>query len=274
VGWCCCGLVLLWAGLSRANTPHQTGRVTGERTYPVLPCPDLDEALDFYRALGFAVTFVQHRPYGAAVVARDDIHIHLASIAGFDPEASYTSVIITVPDPGALHQSFTEGLRSAYGKVPVAGIPRLLRPRRKAGTATGFTVVDVGGNWLRFYRTPNPGGDEPENDTLTTAPRDAYTEENEPVHTGLARVIDVAARQGDARGDDEQAIRVLDAGLLRHPDAPPADRFEAILYRAELKLRAGRDTAPDLALAQALLESHTLGDVAEQRLAELRQSMP
>jgi hypothetical protein len=83
-----------------------------------------------------------------------------------------------------------------------------------------------------------------------------------------------AARQGDARGDDEQAIRVLDAGLLRHPDAPPADRFEAILYRAELKLRAGHDAVSDLDLAQALLETHTLGDVAEQRLAELRQSTP
>jgi hypothetical protein len=83
-----------------------------------------------------------------------------------------------------------------------------------------------------------------------------------------------AAGQGDAREDDEQAIRVLDAGLFRHPDAPPADRFEAILYRAELKLRAGHDAASDLDLAQALLETHTLGDVAEQRLAELRQSTP
>jgi catechol 2,3-dioxygenase-like lactoylglutathione lyase family enzyme len=248
--------------------------VTGERTYAVLPCPDLDEALEFYRALGFAVTFVQHRPYGAAVVAREDIHIHLASIAGFDPEASYASVIVTVPDPESLHASFAQGLREVFGRVPVGGIPRLLRPRRKAGTATCFTVVDVGGNWLRFYRTPSPSGDEPETDAQAAAPRKPYVEEDEPVHAGLERVIDVAARQGDARGDDEQAIRVLDAGLLRHPDAHPADRFEAILYRAELKLRTGHDAASDLALAQALLETDALGDVAEQRLAELRQSMP
>jgi RNA polymerase sigma-70 factor (ECF subfamily) len=54
------------------------GRVedmTGERSYPVLPCPDLDEALEFYRALGFEVTFSQRRPYPCAVVAREDLHI-------------------------------------------------------------------------------------------------------------------------------------------------------------------------------------------------------
>ena len=40
------------------------------------------------------------------------------------------------------------------GAVPLKGIRRL-RPRRKQGTVSGFTLVDVGGNWLRFYR---PGG--------------------------------------------------------------------------------------------------------------------
>jgi hypothetical protein len=41
------------------------------------------------------------------------------------------------------------GLRAAYGKLPVTGIPRITRPRRKQGAAGGFTVVDPGGNWLR-----------------------------------------------------------------------------------------------------------------------------
>lgn len=155
--------------------------VSGERTHPVLPCADLDEAVVFYNALGFALTYHQRRPNPYAVVELDDIAIHLSGIEGFDPATSYASVIITVPKLERLHRSFKEGLRASFGKVPIKGIPRLLPPRRKAGTATGFSAVDVGGNWLRFYATG--------------------ASEDEVPRTGLGRVIDVAARQGDAHGD-------------------------------------------------------------------------
>jgi hypothetical protein len=220
--------------------------VAGERSYAVLPYPDLDEALTFYTALGFEVTFHQRRPYPAAVVARDDLHIHLSGIDGFEPANSYASVIITVPDPAALRESFAAGLKQEFGKIPTAGIPRMLSVRRKAGTATGFTIVDPGGNWLRFYRA-----DASEDDA------------EDQSRTGLARVVDVAARQGDARGDTEQAIAVLDAGMLRHPDAPAAERWEALLYRAELKERMGADASEDLGAAEALAREHNLGE--EQR---------
>lgn len=139
---------------------------------------------------------------------------------------------------------FTAGLRARFGKVPVTGIPRLLPPRRKAGTATGFSVVDVGGNGLRLYRA---GSSE-----------DDVTERR----SGLGRVMEVAARQGDARGDDAQAIAVLDAGLVRFPDAPPVEVFEALLYRAELKARTGADPTSDLDAAGALLAEHELGEQA------------
>ncbi|MFB2596160.1 hypothetical protein ACEXQE_00050 [Herbiconiux sp. P17] len=207
-----------------------------------------DDALAFYGALGFTVSFHQRRPYPCGVVKLDDIAIHLSAIDGFDPATSYGSAIITVAEPGERHDAFKAGLRELYGRVPVKGIPRLLPPRRKAGTATGFSVVDVGGNWLRFYRE---GSSE-----------DEATERR----SGLGRVIDVAARQGDARGDDAQAIAVLDAGLIRYPDAPPIEVFEALLYRVELKVRTGADTASDLAAASALLADHELGAEAEQTL--------
>jgi hypothetical protein len=70
--------------------------------------------------------------------------------------SSYGSVVITVADSGKRHAAFAAGLRERYGKVAAAGIPGLLRPRRKAGTATGSSVVDVGGNWLRFSRQGRP----------------------------------------------------------------------------------------------------------------------
>jgi hypothetical protein len=108
--------------------------------------------------------------------------------------------------------------------------------------------VDVGGNWLRFYRDGSSDDDAAER------------------RSGLGRVIDVAARQGDARGDDAQAIAVLDAGLVRYPDAPPIEVFEALLYRAALIARTGADAAPDLAAASALLAEHQLGAEAERAL--------
>jgi catechol 2,3-dioxygenase-like lactoylglutathione lyase family enzyme len=223
--------------------------MTGERTYPVLPCADLDDALEFYSALGFTVTFEQHRPYACAVVELDDIAIHLFAMDGFEPATSYGSAIITVAEPGERHEAFKAGLRERFGKVPIKGIPRLLPPRRKAGTATGFSVVDVGGNWLRFYRHGSSEDDPAER------------------RSGLLRVIDVAARQGDSRGDEAQAIAVLDAGLARHPDAPPIEVFEALLYRAELQARTGANATPDLAAARALLAEHQLGAEAERALA-------
>lgn len=70
-----------------------------------------------------------------------------------------------------------------------------------------------------------------------------------------------------ALGDEAQAIKVLDAGLIRYPDAPPLEVFEALLYRAELLVRTGADPAPDLSAAGKLLAEHQLGSEAEQLLA-------
>lgn len=54
--------------------------MTGERMFPILCCPDLDDAVDFYAALGFARTYRQLRPNPYAVVARDDMVVHLAGV--------------------------------------------------------------------------------------------------------------------------------------------------------------------------------------------------
>lgn len=131
--------------------------MAGERMYPILPCPDLDDAIAFYEALGFVTTYRQDRPNPYAVIARDDLQVHLAGIPGYDPATSVCSVIVTVPDAEEVRADFAAGLRGARGSVPVEGVPRLLRLRRKAGTATGFSVVDTGGNWLRFYRQDAAG---------------------------------------------------------------------------------------------------------------------
>lgn len=196
--------------------------VAEEFTIPILPCRLLDDVLPFYEAIGFEVTYLQSRPYAYAVVRREGIRLHFCQPDGFDPEQSYASVIIVVPDADALYRSFADGLRATYGKLPVSGIPRLLRPRKKRGTVGGFSVVDPGGNWLRVYRageTEEGGGDE--------------------ALKGLALVVRSAARQGDSRGEHAVAAKMLDTGLRRHRDAPAVERLPALLYRAELAVRMG-----------------------------------
>lgn len=233
--------------------------MAGERTHPILPCPDLDDAITFYEALGFERRYRQVRPNPYAVVALEDITIHLAGIDGFDPAGSVCSVIIVVPDAEALHAAFADGLRQRYGRLPSAGVPRVLRPRRKQGTARGFSLVDVGGNWLRIY----PAGD---------------VEDDTPAERGggLARVIEVAARQGDARGDDAQALAVLDRGLSRYPDAPAVERVRALAYRVELLVRIGRhdDAAATLAKAGEVTMTEQDARAVAADLAHARELVP
>lgn len=224
--------------------------MANERMYPLLPCADIDEAITFYAALGFRRTYRQLKPNPSAVVALEEIQIHLFGMPNFNPADSYGSVIVVVPDPDALYQQFAAGLRAAYGKLPVAGIPRLLRPRKKYGTVRGFSVVDVGGNWLRIYKL----GDSEE----------AAAAEEKP--TGLAQILAVAARLGDAKGDEAQALKTLETGLKRYADAPLLDQARALLYRAELAVRLR-----DQALAEAsLTAAHALAltDGERAKIAE------
>jgi hypothetical protein len=200
--------------------------VRSETVIPCLPCRYLDDVLPFYAALGFDVTYRQERPNPYAAVRRDGIELHFFGIPEFDPSQSMGNVIVLVPDTEALHASFAAGLRAAFGKIPVSGIPRMTRPRRMQGTAGGFMVVDPGGNWVRISRYKDDA-DEPD-----------------ASEGRLARVVAAAARQADSHGDEEAGIRMLKIGLTRHAEAPDAQRLPALVYLAELRVRTGdRDSA-------------------------------
>ena len=204
-----------------SDLPGYPRPVSGERMYPILPCRDIDEAIAFYAALGFERTYRQLRPNPSAVVARGELAVHLFGMPEFDPEGSYGSVIIVVPDPDALYHAFAAGLRAAYGRLPVSGIPRITRPRKRYGTVYGFSVVDVGGNWLRVSGIVDTG------------------EGTDPVDRGLAGIVDVAARLADSHGDVPLALKTLESGIKRHREASGVDRARALLYRAELAVRVG-----------------------------------
>jgi hypothetical protein len=210
----------------------------------------VDESIGFYESLGFKRTYRQVRPNPYAVVAREDIHIHLFGIDGFNPADSYGTAIVVVPDPDGLYRDFAAGLRKAHGKLPVTGIPRITRPRKKYGTVRGFSVVDPGGNWLRISRL----GESEEEDSAEKA-------------EGLAQVIYVAARLGDAHGDEALALKTLESGLTRFGEAAPADELaRAYLYRAELAVRTGDHRLAQSSLAAA--ESLNLTGEAKAALAD------
>lgn len=119
---------------------------------PCLPCRDVDESIAFYENLGFRRTYRQLRPNPYAVVQYEDIHLHIFGMDGFEPENSYGMAIVVVPDTDALYRHFAERLRAAFGKLPVTGLPRVTRPRKKFGTVTGFSLVDQAVTGCEFRR--------------------------------------------------------------------------------------------------------------------------
>ena len=209
--------------------------MANERTYPALPTGDMDASIAFYESLGFTRTYRQVRPNPYAVVALEDIGIHIFGIDGFDPADSYGTAIVVVPDPDGLYRDFAAGLRKRHGKLPVTGIPRITRPRKKYGTVRGFSVVDPGGNWLRISKL----GESEQDDAAEKA-------------DGLAGIVYVATRLGDAHGDEALALKTLDSGLTRFGDsAAPGELAGAYLYRAELAVRTGDDGLARASLAAA-----------------------
>jgi hypothetical protein len=219
---------------------------------PLLPCRSTDEIADFYRALGFEVVYRQARPNPYVALRLAEIQLHFFGLPEFDPERSYGSCILNVPDTAALFDQFAAGLRAAHGKLPLTGIPRITRPRRRknTGDAAGFTVVDPGGNWIRIFRS---GGAE-----------------SEPESGGpLARAVENAVVLGESKGDDRQAVKILDGALARHSDAPASDLVAALIYRAELAFRLDDPAAAHQALDRA--ESLDLTADQCERVADVRR---
>lgn len=89
---------------------------------PLLPCASIDDMQTFYAALGFRRTYRQTRPDPYLAMSLDDIELHFFGMPDFEPANSYGSCILQVPDTATLHRAFSDGLRAAYGKVPLSGI--------------------------------------------------------------------------------------------------------------------------------------------------------
>jgi hypothetical protein len=210
--------------------------MANEVTVPLLPCRSIDEMVEFYTMLGFAQTYYQTRPNPYVSLQREDFHLHFFGMPDFRPEDSYSTCLVIVPDTGELFAAFAAGMRRVHGKLLVAGIPRITRPRkrRNAGNHSGFAVIDPGGNWIRITAArPAPGAADEAPGKLATS-------------------LQKAVVMGDSHGKHVRAAQILDAALDRDKDiATAAELLEALAYRAELALRAEDPAGAGDALARA-----------------------
>ncbi|MFB6889916.1 bleomycin resistance protein [Kitasatospora sp. NPDC056327] len=221
-----------------------------ESTVPILPCQALPPVLEFYTALGFEVTLHQKSPNPYAVIQRGGIQLHFFGMKQYDPNASYSTCLVRTDDVDALHAAFREGLRSAYGRVPTRGLPRLGPVGDTSHGVRQFLVTDPGGNCLRIgqpIRGDQRHGPSPE----------------EP----FAKALHHAALFADSKEDPAAAARVLDRALAS-PGGPP----ERLLLFRILALRA--DVAQRLADgASAGAFTRRAEDVASELTEEERESV-
>jgi hypothetical protein len=197
--------------------------LTGEITIPALPCKSIDETLTFYVALGFEITYRQAKPNTYACVKRGDIDLHFFTMKGYEPKDSYSTCIVLVPDLAALHQEFSSGLRSYYGKLPIAGIPRISKLNTSnSDKQLRFNVIDPGGNWIRFAQR----GEQP-------AVNDDAAKEGQ---SKLLRAFRAADWVVEVDGDFKKAAEVLDKALANDEPVPAAHRIQAMVLRAAVAI--------------------------------------
>jgi catechol 2,3-dioxygenase-like lactoylglutathione lyase family enzyme len=218
-------------------------------TIPCLPCESLDETLDFWRTLGFEVTYRQKAPNPYGVIERDGYALHFFGLKRLASHDNFSTCLVIVPDVEQLHATFAECLRSALGKVPARDFPRI--SRMKPGQ-TRFTVTDNAGNSVIFVKRGGEDG----------AAADAYKQSGQ---TPLQRAVNLAARLRDFKNDDAMAAKVLDDALARNPDADALDRVRALAARIELAVAMGdSERADDL---RAELKQVPLSDDERQMLS-------
>jgi hypothetical protein len=231
-----------------------------ETTVPMLPCVCPEDTLQFYRALGFAVTYEQTKPYLYLIVEWSGFALHFGKQPkGIDPDREDAGGCVVFVDAVApYHAALTQAMRRAYGKVLASGRPRITRYRPGASR---FTLFDPSGNSIVFVQRDEPleleyGG----------------SKELE----GIAKALDNARIYREFKNDDLAASRTIKSALRKHgPTASAVDRALAIATLVELAIAmdepdevasrlAELDAVELTATDRALIESD-LGHVAALR---------
>jgi hypothetical protein len=231
--------------------------MAGEITIPALPCHSIKETLAFYTAMGFEITYQQERPNTYGCVKRGDIDLHFFTMKGYEPKNSYSTCIVLVPDLAGLHRAFSDGLRDHFGKVPIAGIPRISKLNTSnSDRQLRFNVIDPGGNWVRFAQI----GDQPAA-SETAAP-------NKEGQSKLSRATQAADWLIEAEGDFESAAKMMDKALAHDEPVPVMHRVQALILRASLAI-----SLDDKPLASKLLNEVRQMPLGDEDRAALSAEM-
>src|SRR5688572_5358843 len=144
----CCGAC---PSNSEVPTMFDKGVQPNETTVPVLPCVAAEDTLAFWRALGFAVTYEQTKPYLYLAFRWRGFELHYGrASSNVDPSLENTGGCLVMVDTVApYHAALTEAMRRTYGKVLAKGLPRVTRYRPGAAR---FIDMDPSGNSIVFIQ--------------------------------------------------------------------------------------------------------------------------
>ncbi|MFJ6634382.1 bleomycin resistance protein [Streptomyces sp. NPDC091376] len=232
-----------------------------EKVIPILPCHTIQPVLDFYTALGFEVAFVQKSPNPYAVVTRGGIELQFFGMKGYEPAASYSTCYVLTDDVDSLHAAFRTALKTAYGKIPTRGLPRLGPLKDMSYGMRQFLMTDPGGNCIRI------GQPTSEDQHHRPAPKETF-----------ARALHMASLFADSKEDLAGAAKILDRALGLDDERPtPVELLRLLVLRADVARRLDdRETAAsslaEAGAAEARLSAEERRSARDdlERLAELR----
>lgn len=205
---------------------------------PLLPCRSIDDQIAFYEALGFTVTYRQKSPNVYASVQRGRIELHFFTMKGYEPATSYSTCYVLVSDVDRLYAEFRSGLKSALGRIPTRGIPRIGAIGDMSYRVRQFLMTDPGGNIIRIGQPL------------------AAREETAGPASRIGKALEAANQLLYSKGDPQTTERVIRGALAATPDAP-----DRLLVQAKVMLADAAHALGNDAEAATLLE-----DVAGVRL--------
>jgi len=204
-----------------------------EKTIPKLMAASIRPVAEFYQVLGFEVTFQQTAPYEFLTVKRGDIELNFYGDKTFDPVTSSHGCAVVTDEVDELYALFASRLRTVYGSVPVAGVPRMGALTDMSYGVRQFLMIDPGGNTIQVF--------QPISEDLQHRPLPQGTFE---------RAIHMGSLYADSKQDLNLAQKVLDRALYRTDETPTAVQLVKLLVlRADVATRQGeRDLARELLL--------------------------
>ncbi|QNP64525.1 bleomycin resistance protein [Streptomyces genisteinicus] len=206
-----------------------------EKTIPLLPCRAIQPVVDFYTALGFETTYLQKSPYPYAAVRRGPVELQFFGMKDYDPAGSYSGVYIVTDDVDALHETFRNGLKEAYGRIPRRGLPRIGPLKDMSYGMRQFLMSDPGGNSVRVGQ--EIAGDK----SMRPAPRETF-----------AKALHLADLFADSKEDLPGAARIVDRALARQDVRPtPVQLLRLLVLRGDIAGRLGDEARAAAALERA-----------------------